>query len=494
MKFDRASGILLHPTSLFGKYGIGDLGPAACRWVDWLEGTGCKLWQVLPLGPTGYGDSPYQCFSAFAGNPYLVSPELLLENDLLHSNDLIENVDNNPSKVDYGRFIPWKLNLLERAFSRFTSIKHHLKEDFDTFCQDNTSWLEDYSIFMAIKEARGGGPWEEWPEPIRKRAPQEIAVVCNSLASSIQRYKFYQYVFFKQWSALLAYARKKGISIIGDIPIFVANDSSDVWSHPNLFFLDEALKPSVVAGVPPDYFSPTGQMWGNPLYRWEAHKTSKYQWWLERLAATLKMVDIVRIDHFRGFAGYWEIPAENLTAEHGRWVPGPGGDFFQAVRARLGQDLPIIAEDLGVITPDVVSLRDQFSLPGMKVLQFAFSGPENPFLPHSHTQNCVVYTGTHDNDTSRGWFESATNQEKDFARRYLNCDGSEFAWDMIRAAWRSPAQMAIAPFQDLLALGSEARFNFPSKLGGNWEWRLAEKDLSVELQDRLKEMNWLYQR
>ncbi len=290
------------------------------------------------------------------------------------------------------------------------------------------------------------------------------------------------------------YAHQMGVSIIGDIPIFVANDSSDVWSHPDLFFLDSDLKPTVVAGVPPDYFSPTGQLWGNPLYRWDVHKSTHYEWWLQRLRSTLMLVDILRIDHFRGFAGYWEIPAENLTAEIGRWVPGPGADFFTAIRSSLGADLPIIAEDLGVITPDVIALRDKFALPGMKVLQFGFSGPDNAFLPHSYLPNCVVYTGTHDNDTARGWYQSAPENEKDFARRYLRIDGLDFSWDLIRAAWRSTAVFALAPLQDFLSLGTEARFNFPSRLGGNWEWRVSEAQLSAELRGGIKELNWLYQR
>ena len=502
MKFERASGILLHPTSLPGPYGIGDLGPAAYRWVDWLAGTGCKLWQVLPLGPTGYGDSPYQCFSAFAGNPYLISPEFLLRDNLLHSNDLIEQLDFDPERVDFGALIPWKLNLLERAFIRFSSGPGTIRADpstslrasFDSFCAENASWLDDYALFMAIKEAHGGGSWDGWPEPLRKRDPVALDETRKTLASSILRFTFYQFAFFGQWNALRDYAHQKGLRIIGDIPIFVANDSSDVWSHPDLFFLGADLRPIVVAGVPPDYFSPTGQLWGNPLYRWEVHKFTGYTWWLERLRATLKLVDILRIDHFRGFAGYWEIPAEKPTAEVGRWISGPGADFFNAVKASLGADLPIIAEDLGLITPDVTALRDQFALPGMKVLQFGFSGPDNPFLPHSYPQNCVVYTGTHDNDTARGWYGSAPENEKDFACRYLEIDGSDFARDLIRTAWKSTAVFALAPLQDFMALGTEARFNYPSRLGGNWEWRMTEAALSGELQGSIRELNWLYQR
>ncbi|HEX7620207.1 MAG TPA: 4-alpha-glucanotransferase [Anaerolineales bacterium] len=517
MKFDRASGILLHPTSLPGPYGIGDLGPAAYLWVDWLASSGCKLWQVLPLGPTGYGDSPYQCFSAFAGNPYLISPELLLRDNFLHSDDILEQ-EFDPGRVDFGNLIPWKMDLLERAFARFSSVLTpsasvgpaqfnqgnpetiqpnpliSIKAGFDWFCAENVSWLDDFSLFMAIKEAHGGGSWDGWPEPLRKRNQATLINARKTLASSIARFTFYQFLFFRQWNALRDYAHQKGLRIIGDIPIFIANDSADVWSHPDLFFLDSDLKPTVVAGVPPDYFSPTGQLWGNPLYRWEVHKSTGYKWWLEHLRGALNLVDILRIDHFRGFAGYWEIPAENPTAEIGRWVPGPGADFFNAIRSKLGADLPIIAEDLGVITPDVTTLRDQFALPGMKVLQFSFSGPDNPFLPHSYQQNCVVYTGTHDNDTALGWYKSASENEKEFARRYLGVDGSDFSWDLIRTAWKSTAVFALAPLQDFLALGTEARFNFPSHLGGNWEWRVTDPHMSGELQGRIRELNWLYQR
>ncbi len=494
MKFERASGILLHPTSLPGPYGIGDLGPAAYRWVDWLSGTGCKLWQVLPLGPTGYGDSPYQCFSAFAGNPYLISPDFLLRDNLLHSDDLANLPAFDPHKVDFGWLIPWKLNLLERAFIRFSTDRETWRTAFDAFCADNSYWLPDYALFMAIKEAHGGGPWQDWPAELRQREPAALEKVQKALRDAILRFTFYQFVFFRQWHDLRAYAHQKGLRIVGDAPIFVAMDSSDVWSHPELFFLDADGKPTVVAGVPPDYFSPTGQLWGNPLYRWDVHKKTGYAWWLERLRAILALVDIVRIDHFRGFAGYWEIPGNAPTAQTGRWVPGPGADLFNAIRASLGADLPIIAEDLGLITPDVTALRDQFGLPGMKILQFAFSGPDNPFLPHLYPQNCVAYTGTHDNDTSRGWYAAAPEQEKDFARRYLRVDGSDFAWDLVRAIWRSTAVFAVAPMQDFLNLGSEARFNFPSRLGGNWEWRLTDEALSGGLQEGIREINWLYQR
>ncbi|MBU2611336.1 MAG: 4-alpha-glucanotransferase [Chloroflexi bacterium] len=542
MKFERASGILLHPTSLPGPYGIGDLGPQAYAWVDFLAASGCKLWQVLPLGPTGYGDSPYQCFSAFAGNPYLISPDFLLRDDLLHPNDLVEKTDFPAGRVDFGALIPWKLNLLERAFLRFSSDPQPVRRDpstllpgltartgrtsFDIFCAENASWLDDYALFMALKEAHGGGSWENWPEPLRKRDPAALAEARNSLTHHVLRFTFYQFLFFQQWHALKAYANERGVQIIGDIPIFVAYDSADVWAHPELFYLDEDGRPTVVAGVPPDYFSPTGQLWGNPLYRWDVHKATGYTWWLERFRAILKMVDILRLDHFRGFAGYWEVPAGNPTAEIGRWAPGPGLDFLAAVsRALSGEavgvdgcpSMPIIAEDLGLITPDVIAMRDQFGLPGMKILQFGFSGPDNPFLPHHYPQNCVAYTGTHDNDTARGWYESAPEEERNFALRYLGRERSpklalseiegsltlgaqsetaqsNFAWELIRAVWASVAVYSLSPMQDLLNLGTEARMNYPSRLGGNWGWRMGEGAMSEALQVRLRELNYLYGR
>jgi 4-alpha-glucanotransferase len=493
MKFSRASGIILHPTSLPGPYGIGDLGPEAYRWLDWLAGSGCTLWQVLPLGPTGYGDSPYQCFSAFAGNPYLISPEILLDQHLLIQDDLSDMPEWDEQKVDFGRLYLWKPVLLERAFRRFLEHPEPFQAEFDSFCAENASWLDDYALFMAIKETHPGGSWEAWPSALRLREPSALAEARSSLAMPIARFSFYQFLFFRQWHGVRNYAHQKGLQIIGDIPIFVAYDSSDVWAHPDLFYLDGNGSPTVVAGVPPDYFSRTGQLWGNPLYRWEIHKASGYAWWLDRIRASLNLVDILRVDHFRGFAGYWEIPFGNPTAEIGRWVPGPGVDLFNCIQANLGS-LPILAEDLGVITPDVVALRDQFGLPGMKILQFAFSGPENSFLPHSFPKNCVVYTGTHDNDTARGWYESAPQEEQAFACHYLNVDGRQFSWDLIRHAWSSVAVIAAAPMQDFLNLGTQARMNYPSRLGGNWEWRMTRDAHSTDLQEKVRELNWLYQR
>lgn len=494
MTFKRSSGILLHPTSLPSPYGIGDLGPQAYRFVDWLASTGCKLWQILPLGPTGYGDSPYQCFSAFAGNPYLISPDDLFENGLLTQTDLdIMKENANASRVDFGLVIPRKLNLLAQAFSRFDSAPESFHKEFKKFCKQNVDWLDDFALFMALKEANGGGAWSGWNDKLKRRDATELEKAKTELKQEIKKYAFYQFLFFRQWNKLRAYANSKGIQIIGDVPIFVAYDSADVWSHPELFFLDKHGNPTVVAGVPPDDFSATGQLWGNPLYNWKIHKKEKYAWWLSRIQATLNLVDILRFDHFRGFAGYYEIPAHHPTAEHGKWKKGPGHDFFKAVDKFLnkGKGLPIVAEDLGLITPDVIELLQAFNFPRMKILQFAFSGPENLFLPHHYESNSVAYTGTHDNDTAFGWFATASEQEKDFARRYLQVNGNDFAWDLIRTVWKSVAMFAIAPMQDILGLGGEARMNFPSKLGGNWEWRMKEEDFREDLAAGLRDLNWI---
>ncbi len=496
MKFERASGILLHPTSLPGRYGIGDIGPEAMRWVDFLAEAGCKIWQILPLGPTGYGDSPYQCFSAFAGNPYLISPDQLLEEGLLSPADLGELPQFPADRVDFGAVIPWKLRLLDRAYSRFIELDQtsEMRRDYAQFRAEQASWLDDFAHFMALKEYYGGRPWSQWEPELRDRQPQAMQRSRQELSEGISRQAFRQFLFFRQWDRLRRHAREKGVLIIGDIPIFVAHDSADVWAHPELFYLDEKGQPKFVAGVPPDYFSPTGQLWGNPLYRWKAHKEQGYRWWLERFRAVLSTVDIVRLDHFRGFAGYWKVPGKAKTAEKGRWVPGPGKHFLKALQQELGE-LPIIAEDLGVITPDVVELRDSFNLPGMKILQFAFAGgPSDPFLPHNYPRHCVVYTGTHDNDTVRGWYERVPEEEKSFYRRYLSRDGSDVSWDLIRAVWASVAVYAIAPLQDFLSLGNEARMNYPGRPSGNWSWRMPAGCLTPELQGRIHEINYLYSR
>ncbi len=495
MIYKRSSGVLLHPTSLPGPYGIGDLGPSAYKWVDFLSESGTGLWQVLPLGPTGFGDSPYQCFSSFAGNPYLVSPDLLLQEGLIHANDLVEVPKFPTAKVDFGKVIYWKLDLLNRSYLQFQNRSDKsLQKDFNTFCEKHTNWLDDYATFMALKESQGGKPWGKWPPSLRDRDSGALDVFRQENEFAIQRQMYLQFLFFRQWDELHLYANQKGIRIIGDIPIFIAHDSADAWGHRELLNLDETGQPNVVAGVPPDYFSKTGQLWGNPLYLWEVHARDNYQWWMDRLQSTSSLVDIIRLDHFRGFAGYWEIPVGEQTAENGRWVPGPGPDFFHRVK-EVFAELPIIAEDLGEITPDVIQLRDQFDLPGMKILVFAFdSGESNEFLPHHYSENCVVYTGTHDNDTAAGWFKRIEEGERSFAQRYLNSSGEDIAWDLIRAAWSSAAVFAIAPLQDLLSLDNKARMNYPGNPSGNWTWRYTDSDLTTALKERLVEVNYLNSR
>ncbi len=495
MILERKSGILLHPTSIPGPDGIGDLGPDCYRWIDFLAESGCSIWQVLPLGPTGYGDSPYQSFSTFAGNIYLISPTLLLDQNLLTRADIADRPDFPAGRVDFGAAIEWKLKLLDRAYDHFTKSKSvKLKQSYETFCQTEADWLVDFSTFMAIKESQGGVSWDNWPELLRQRDRDALEEFSAAHRDAIEKHKFRQFLFSDQWNRVRDYAHLKGIQIIGDIPIFVAFDSADAWSHPDLFFLGKDGKPTVVAGVPPDYFSPTGQLWGNPLYRWSAHKDSGYTWWIKRFSSVLQKVDIVRLDHFRGFAGYWEIPANMPTAEIGRWVKGPGKDFMNAIQKAFN-GLPIIAEDLGVITPDVVDLRDSFNLPGMKILQFAFaSTPDDPFLPHNYPRNCVAYTGTHDNDTTWGWYKTAPEKERDFCRRYFARSGEDIAWDLIRGVWSSPAAFAVSTLQDFLNLDTEARMNYPGRPAGNWTWRYKPEDLSEELGSRIKELNFLYSR
>jgi len=494
MKYERSSGILLHPTSLPGPYGIGDLGPQAFKWVDFLAEVGCTLWQVLPLGPTGYGDSPYQCFSAFAGNPFLISPEELLAEKLLFPDDLADMPKFPAEHVDFGWVIPWKLSILDKAFSRFNPQgSPALQAELDAFRSQHAYWLEDFALFMALKEAHGGAPWLTWEVELRDRQPQALEEASQKYAVDIQRQIFRQFLFFRQWTKLRNYVKSRGIQIIGDIPIFVAHDSSDVWSNPELFYL-EAGKPTFVAGVPPDYFSATGQLWGNPIYRWNVHRETQFAWWIERIRAVLELVDIIRLDHFRGFAGFWRIPGNAKTAEKGRWVKAPGKAFLTAVKTALGE-LPLIAEDLGVITPDVIELRDSFGLPGMKVIQFAFGGmAEDTFLPHNYVTNCVSYTGTHDNDTTRGWYERMGENERHFYRRYMDRDDKQVAWDLIRLTWMSVAIFALAPVQDFLNLGNEARMNYPGNPSGNWSWRMSSGATSAGLRDKLKEINYLYDR
>ena len=494
MAFERRAGILLHPTSLPGPYGVGTLGAAALRWLDFLEAAGQRLWQVMPLGPTGYGDSPYQSFSAFAGNPYLIDLEQLLEEGLLELSDLADSPDFPEDRVDYGAVIPYKLELLGRAFRRFQQGQPD-REGFAAFERAQGYWLEDYALFMAIKETQQGVAWNDWPSALRSREPSALEQARRDLAEATERHKVWQWLFYRQWLKVKAYANARGIAIMGDIPIFIAFDSADAWANRELFYFDEDGNPTVIAGVPPDYFSATGQRWGNPLYRWGEMKARGFRWWLARVKSTLEFFDLVRIDHFRGFEAYWEIPASEPTAVKGRWVKGPGQPFFDAIRDELGENLPIVAEDLGVITPGVEALRDDNGLPGMKVLQFAFAADaSDPYLPHNYPHNCVVYSGTHDNDTSRGWYEKAPERERDFVRRYLASSGEDVAWGFLRLANSSVAHTAIVPLQDVLGLGSEARMNTPGQAAGNWSWRFQWQALEPWLAPSLRDIAEVYGR
>jgi 4-alpha-glucanotransferase len=506
MTFPRASGILLHPTSLPGPYGIGDLGDEAYRFADFLIAAGQSLWQVLPLGPTGYGDSPYACYSAFAGNTLLIGPERLFKEGLLSRNDL-DHISSLPGgKIDFAAAHELKDTVLAQAFASYQrTTDTEFRSSFETFAEQHTAWLDDYALFRALKNAHGGSPWYEWEHSLVHRTQAALARARQQLHEQIEAQKFYQFLFFKQWSDLKSYCNRRGIKIIGDIPIFVAHDSVDVWTNPDQFKLNSDGTPKVVAGVPPDYFSKTGQYWGNPLFNWERMLADGFKWWIDRVRAALQMVDIARIDHFRGFAACWEIPGGDKTAERGRWVDSPGRDLFTAIRNALGE-LPIIAEDLGVITPDVEKLRDDFGFPGMRILQFAFSSDtKNIDLPHNYHRNLVVYTGTHDNDTTVGWFNSVAGEgstrsatqiecERQFCMKYLSTKGNEIHWDFIRAVFASVANLALVPMQDVLGLGTEARMNLPNSTTGNWLWRFNESALTNDLAKRLRDLSDLYGR
>jgi len=497
MRFPRSSGVLLHPTSLPGPYGIGDAGREAHRFVDWLVSAGQSLWQVLPLGPTGYGDSPYQCFSAFAGNPLLTSPDALLADGVLAKEDLASAPRLPAEHVDFGAVITWKRELLERAavrFARGEGGSRGLHAEFEAWRRGHAAWIEDVALFLALKDANGGAPWVEWSEPLRRRDPAALAAARERLAHEVFSHAFRQWAFFRQWDELRAYAAKRGVSIVGDAPIFVAHDSADVWAHPRLFQLGDDGRPTAVAGVPPDYFSETGQLWGNPLYRWDAMAAEGWAWWIERMRATFALVDRVRLDHFIGFTRCWAVPAGAADAREGAFEPGPGAALFRALEGALGR-LPILAEDLGVLTPEVEALRDEFSFPGMKVLQFAFGAePDNTFLPHHHVPNSVVYTGTHDNDTTMGWWEAATEAERHHARTYLANPLHEPAWDFLRACAASVADTCVVPAQDLLQLGTAARMNFPGRPSGNWSWRLPSGALDGVIASRLQGLVTLFGR
>jgi 4-alpha-glucanotransferase len=490
----RSAGVLLHPTSLPGPFGIGDLGAAAYAWVDALAGAKQTWWQILPLGPTGYGDSPYQCFSAFAGNPYLVSPQSLINDALLDSRD-VAAVSFPANRVDYGPVIQFKIRVLNQAWEGFQKGRAPgLREPFERFTRDEAAWLDDFALFMALKDAHQGRSWQEWTAPARMRQPEFLKKAKAEYAKAIAAHQFRQFLFFRQWQRLKAYANERGIQIIGDIPIFVSSDSADVWANPQLFALDAERRPLFVAGVPPDYFSATGQLWGNPHYDWGAMEKTGFEWWIGRFRSTFHLVDVVRLDHFRGFEAYWEIPAGSPNAIKGRWVKAPGIALLEKLKAVFGK-LPIIAEDLGVITPEVDAMRRRFELPGMRILQFAFADDfKNRFLPHNYDLNTVVYTGTHDNDTTWGWYRTAQEHERDHFRRYLARDGSDATWDLMRMAWESVAYSAIAPLQDVLNLGTEARMNFPGKPQGNWAWRYQTDQFNPWILDRLAEMTEMYGR
>ena len=497
MPFQRASGILLHPTSLPGQYGMGDLGPKAYEFVDFLTETGQQIWQILPLGPTGHGNSPYMSYSAMAGNNMLISLELLRDSGLLSQSDL-DNFPRLPEDfVDFSRFLPEKQKLLEKAAIAFrATVDEETQAAYAQFCEDHAFWLDDYAFFMALKRAHNGAGWNTWDSAIARREPKAMATWHQKLATTIDHHKYFQFEFYRQWAALKTYANERHIQIVGDMPIYVAHDSADVWSCPENFMIDEeTLEPSEMAGVPPDYFSETGQLWGNPTYNWEVLKKSGFSWWLQRLKALLDYVDLTRIDHFRGFEAYWAVEEGETTAMNGKWIEAPGEAFFNAVSEEFGS-LPILAEDLGVITPEVEALRDQFGFPGMKILQFAFGDNDNnPYLPFNCVRNCVIYTGTHDNDTTVGWFDKTSEYERDRVLRYLgglSPDGIH--WGMIRLALSSIANQAIIPLQDLLGLGSYARMNSPGKADGNWGWRYRSEALTGELRERLREHTRLYGR
>jgi 4-alpha-glucanotransferase len=471
----RAAGVLLHPTSLPGRYGVGDLGDELIAFLDWAAGAGMHIWQTLPLNPPGYGSSPYGCLSSFAGNPLLISPQRLLQEGLLPEEPIEAVPPFANDRVEFDRVAEYKARLLRIAFENFADA-----EAIAAFAEEQRHWLEDFALFMALKQRADGAPWWKWERKLAQREPRALEKARAELADAVAFHRFVQFLFCRQWRAVREAAAARGIRILGDVPIYVAHDSADVWANRDLFQLDGRGEPTVVAGVPPDYFSATGQRWGNPLYRWDVMRERNYDWWVARVRANLKLADIIRLDHFRGFAAYWEIPASEPTAIHGRWMPGPGLALFDALRSALG-DLPLVAEDLGFITPEVHELRRAVGLPGMKILQFGFGQADSPHLPHRYEPATVVYTGTHDNDTARGWFAAADEEERRFAATYLGTDAEEaIPSAMIRAAYTSVAEIAIVPVQDILGLGSEARMNRPGAEHDNWSWRMRHGALTAE--------------
>lgn len=499
MEYVRRAGVLLHPTSLPGKYGIGDLGDNAFQFVDFLAESGQTIWQVFPLGPTGYGDSPYQALSAFAGNPLLISPDLLLNDGFITQEELDGIPPSNPVTIDYGSVIEMKTGLLKKAYLRFKeNDDKKIGKAFDAFIDENKEWLEDYVLFRACKDYFGGKHWAEWEDKdISRYKKSAIKKYSKELHDECNYHRFVQFAFFSQWNALRKYANRKGIKIIGDLPLFVAYDSSDVWANKELFTVKRDGTLKTVAGVPPDYFSETGQLWGNPLYRWKRMEKDDFQWWRNRVSSLLKLVDIVRIDHFRGLEAFWEIPGDAETAVNGKWVKAPGDKLLKSIKKHLGK-LPIIAEDLGVITPPVIKLRDSHNLYGITILQFAFGkGMEKRFLPHNLNRNCVIHTGSHDNDTTRGFYEKARNEDNDLyeaTQKYLNYYEDDITSELIRTAFASVAAFAIIPMQDILNLGSEARMNFPGTLGGNWCWRFTWEQIPDDLKKKYHDMAVVYER
>ncbi len=481
----RSSGILLHPTSLPSAGGIGDFGPEAYSFLDFLADARQGLWQILPLSPPGLGNSPYSAISAFAGNPLLISLERLADRGWL-GKERFKPAPASAARVDFEAVKATKLPLLRQAAQNFLEGRDGDRKAFEAFKQENSWWLEDFVLFEVIREVQRGTSWNTWPTGLARREAQALRKFGLEYQRQLEVERVIQFAFFEQWRALRQYCRRRGIRIIGDVAIFVNYDSAEVWRHPELFYLGQDLQPTMVAGVPPDAFSATGQRWGNPLYRWDVCKATNYEWWTQRMRWALQMCDIVRLDHFRGFESYWEIPASEPTAVHGRWVKGPGEDLFRVLRDRLG-DLPFIAEDLGMITPEVHALRDRLDIPGMKVLQFGFDNPgAHIYLPHNYQHNCVVYTGTHDNDTTRGWWNSAaTPQEKRFATAYVGEPKDGIHWALIRAALTSAADLAVVPLQDVLGLDSDARMNIPSQSDGNWGWRFQPGALTGELAEKL---------
>ena len=489
----RCGGILMHISSLPSPYGIGTMGKEARKFADFLEKAGQKYWQILPICPTSYGDSPYQSFSSFAGNPYFIDLETLCKEKLLKKSEC-ESFPwgENPHYVDYGVMYQSRYQLLRLAFNRF---KKDIPDEFYTFCKKEAEWLEEYALFLALKDAHGGVAWFEWEDELRLRKPEALEAARREYADNILFYKMLQYLFYKQWWSLKEYVNGKGIEIVGDVPIYVAGDSADVWANPSQFYLDENLNPIDVAGCPPDAFSADGQLWGNPLFRWDVMKKDNYEWWTKRIKAVSKLYDVVRIDHFRGFDSYYAIPAKDTTAKNGEWRQGPGMDLFKTLKRRLGK-LNIIVEDLGFLTPSVLKLVADSGFPGMKVVQFAFDSREGSnYLPHTYPTNCVVYTGTHDNDTIMGWMKTAPKASVKFAKEYLNLTKEEgYNWGMMRGAWGSVADTAIVTMQDIIGAGSEARMNTPSTLGGNWEWRATSDQIDNKLAKRVYKYMEMYGR